>query len=192
MNILFVNACVRPQSRTRKLAQAVLDRLSGSITEVDLNAEKIKPMDLDILEKRNALGESGEFSDPIFAYAKTFAEADTVVIAAPYWDLSFPASLKAYLEAVTVLGVTFRYSPEGFPVSLCRANKLVYVATSGGPMKGMNYGYEYVKALASAFFGIKEFGFYCAENLDVVGVDAEAVLSKAIYTINNEAIAEHE
>ena len=36
-----------------------------------------------------------------------------IVIAAPYWDLSFPAVLKTYLEQINVLGVTFDYSDDG-------------------------------------------------------------------------------
>ena len=48
-----------------------------------------------------------EFNDHIFDYAKDFAKADTIVIAAPFWDLSFPASLKCYIEAINILGITF-------------------------------------------------------------------------------------
>ena len=143
-------------------------------------------MDKVVLEKRNALIESGSYDDPMFQYAHAFASADIVVIAAPYWDLSFPALLKSYLEAVTVLGVTFRYSPEGIPVSLYRAKKLIYVTTAGGPIGEMNFGFAYVKALASTFFGIREFGFYSAENLDIYGVDAETVLRRAINEIKIE------
>lgn len=188
MNILFVNACVRPQSRTRRLAQAVLNKLDGNITEVDLNTAHISPMDRDTLEKRNAFIDAGEYFDPMFSYAKAFAAADTVVIAAPYWDLSFPALLKCYLEAVTVLGITFKYSSEGIPVSLCRAKKLIYVTTAGGPMKDMNLGFDYVKSLASMFFGIKDITCHFAENLDVDGVDVEAVLRSSIDAINKEGM----
>ncbi len=188
MNILFINACVRPQSRTRRLAQSVLHKFDGNITEVDLNTAHIPPMDRDMLEKRNALIDAGDYSDPLFFCAKEFAAADTIVIAAPYWDLSFPALLKCYLEAVTVLGITFKYSSEGIPVSLCRAKKLIYVTTAGGPMKDMNLGFDYVKSLASMFYGIKDITCRFAENLDVDGVDAEAILRIAIDEINEEGM----
>ena len=42
-NILFVNACVRPQSRTKLLAKYVLEKLDGEIQELDLEKEDIKP-----------------------------------------------------------------------------------------------------------------------------------------------------
>ena len=59
-------------------------------------------------------------------------KADIIVIAAPYWDLSFPAQLKDYIERVNAVGVTFDYDQEGIPYGLCRAKKLVYITTAGG------------------------------------------------------------
>ena len=37
--ILFVNACVRPESRTMILARHLLAKLEGEIEELDLGAE---------------------------------------------------------------------------------------------------------------------------------------------------------
>ena len=44
MNILFVNACVRSESRTYRLAQKVLQKLGGQVTEVNLEKENIQPL----------------------------------------------------------------------------------------------------------------------------------------------------
>lgn len=44
--ILFVNACVRPCSRTCLLAQEVLKKLNGQIEEVHLGHEQLSPLDL--------------------------------------------------------------------------------------------------------------------------------------------------
>ena len=52
----------------------------------------------------------GAFQDPLFGLARQFAAADRIVIAAPYWDLSFPAALKQYVEQINVLGITFIYT----------------------------------------------------------------------------------
>ena len=76
---LFINACVRPESRTRMLAQHALDRMGGEITEVDLGKENIEPLRLERLELRNALQEKRDFSHEMFRYAKAFAEADEIL-----------------------------------------------------------------------------------------------------------------
>lgn len=181
---LFINACVRPQSRTRRLAQHALDRIGGEITEVDLGKEQIEPLNLERLELRNSLQEKQDFSHEMFRYAKQFAEADEILIAAPFWDLGFPAVLRTYIEVICVQGLTFYYTEEGIPASLCRAKRLVYVMTAGGPTEDMDFGFPYVETLCRGFFGIQDTMCFKAEMLDVIGVDAEAVLQKAAEEID--------
>ena len=107
MNILFVNACVRKESRTLVLAKDILSREDGTVTEVDLTKENLLPLNRESLELRDRLLKAGRRDDPMFRYARQFAEADEIVIAAPFWDLSFPSMLKIYMEQITVTGVTF-------------------------------------------------------------------------------------
>ena len=182
--ILFVNACVRPESRTHMLAEHVLSRLTGEVEEICLEKEHLKPLDKERLRERNTLLETGDVSAPMFRYARQFAMADTIVIAAPYWDLQFPALLKLYFEAVTVTGVTFQYTPEGYPESLCKARRLIYVMTAGGPVMDFNFGYDYVKALAENFYGIHDILCVKAENLDIVGEDVQGILASAMEEID--------
>ncbi len=177
--ILFINVCVRKESRTKKLALQLLKGLDGEISEIEPNINGLKPLDESLLIKREELTADGNFSAPQLDAAREFAEADIIVIAAPYWDLTFPALLKIYLENITVCGVTFRYTEEGFPEGLCRAEKLYYVTTSGGSIVH-NFGFEYVSTLANEFFGIKDTRFISAEGLDIIGADAEKILNEAI------------
>ena len=177
--ILFVNACVRPKSRTYELARDVLSRLSGQVEEIRLDQEAIPVLDGTQLEHRNELLATGAFSDPMFRFAHQFAQADTIVIAAPYWDLAFPALLKIYLEAVTVTGITFRYTEDGRPATLCQAKKLIYVTTAGGPILDFNFGFDYVSMLARGFYEIPEVLCLKAENLDIIGADVPALLAAA-------------
>lgn len=176
--ILFVNACVRGNSRTKLLADHVLSFLDGELSECNLDTEKILPLDSARLAERDRLSAAGDFSAPMFRYARKFAEADTIVIAAPYWDLAFPALLKTYLENITVSGVTFYYDDHGIPRTMCRAKQLIYVTTSGGPIFA-NLGFDYVKTVASAFFGIEDILLFKAENLDVIGMDVDVILNNA-------------
>ena len=184
MKTLFVNACVRPESRTLKLAQHILEKLGNEYTEVNLEKENIQPLNLDTLQQRDALLNAKDFDAPMLKYAKQFAGAETLVIAAPYWDLSFPAMLKNYIEAVTVNGITFTYSEEGFPVSLNNIKKVIYVTTSGGPMTNMDYGCEYITGVCKNLYGIREIKCYKAEMLDVIGFDADKILAKTIAEID--------
>lgn len=179
MNILFVNACVRPGSRTKQLADYLLEKLEGTVTEVDLGKEDIQPLEQETLEQRNALLAAGQLDAPMLRYARQFAAADAIVVAAPYWDLSFPALLKAYVEAINVTGVTFVYTEEGRPRGLCQAKKLYYVTTAGGPILSDDYGYGYLESVCRMFYGITEAHQIKAQGLDIVGADAEAILEKA-------------
>ena len=176
--ILFINACVRPCSRTLELAKTLLQRLKGEILEVRLQEMPMVALDLNGLEKRDQAAQKRDFSDPVFDAAKQFAAADIIVIAAPYWDLMFPAVLKTYLENITVSVITFQYSEEGRPQSLCRAKTLHYVTTAGGFIEQNDFGFSYVEALAQNFFGISEIHRYAAEGLDIFGADVETILGK--------------
>lgn len=131
MNVLFVNACVREQSRTLLLERHLLSRLPAQICEIRLEDMDLKPLTKHSLAKRDELLREGKWEDPSLHYARQFADADCIVIAAPYWDLGFPALLKIYLETVTVSGITFCYE-ESRPRGLCKARKLYYITTAGG------------------------------------------------------------
>ena len=190
-NILYINACCRENSRTNELAQHLLDSLSGDVKSVDLYAGNICPIDAQLLSKRDGLLKKGMTDDEMFSLAKQFASVDTIVIAAPYWDLMFPSLLKVYLENITVCGITFRYSDKGIPKSLCKAKNLYYVTTSGGYIGENNFGFDYVRAMAKGFFGIGNVRFFSAEGLDIYGADIEKIMQKAkediLFNIGNNS-----
>ena len=174
--VLFINACVRKESRTKQLADHVLSKLNEPYEEVYLNAIDFPVVDESFLGRRDRLIADREFGDPMFDLARQFAEADEIVIAAPFWDLSFPATLKQYFEPINVTGVTFYYTPEGIPNGLCRAKSLTYVTTAGGDFFPEEYGAGYVKALAQNFYGIPEFRLIKATGLDIIGADVDAII----------------
>ena len=178
---LYINCCVREESRTDRLARAVLQKLGGDFTELKLYEEKPKLLDRETLNKRTALIEQGDYSDQMFDYAKQFAGADTIIIAAPYWDLSFPATLKTYIENIYVTGIVSTYDESGMPVGLCKAKELYYVTTAGGPYDP-TYSYGYIESIAKYFFGIPETHLVKTEMLDIEGYDAEEILKREIGT----------
>ena len=171
--ILFINACVRGESRTKKLAEKLLEKLNRPVEEVRLEEINFPIVDEDFLNMRDRLISEGSLDSPVFKLARQFSEAETIVIAAPYWDLSFPAVLKQYFEQVNVVGITFRYTEEGIPEGLCKADRIFYV------------GFGYVKALAQGYYGIGDVRLIEAVGLDIYGADVEAILEEAEETIED-------
>lgn len=185
--ILFINACIRPESRTLRLAKHLLGKLTGEIQEVNLEAEGVQPLNTESLKYRQNLLAAGDFNDPMLRYACQFRDADVIVIAAPYYDLSFASSLKVYLEAVACVGLTFYYDDQEQPQTLCRAKKLYYVSTGGGLLY-KDYGFSYIKALVEEFYHICDVQGFFAEKLDLKGSDPEAILAEAIDQIDKAFI----
>lgn len=177
--ILFINACVRKESRTRRLAESLLLTLNKPFTEVRLHEMTFPIADESFLDMRDRLISAGDYENTMFEPARNFAQAETIVIAAPYWDLSFPASLKQYLEQINVVGITFRYTEEGIPVGLCKAERLFFVTTAGGYYMPEEFGFGYVKALAQNYYGISDVRLIRAAGLDIDGADVEAILKDA-------------
>ena len=175
--VLLINACVRSNSRTKRLADCLIRTLKAPVTELRLSECVFPSVDDKFLVSRDELIKQGNYNAPVFDLARQFSDADEIVIAAPFWDLSFPAALKSYFEQINVVGITFRYTEEGVPVGLCKAQKLYYITTAGGDFLPEEYGFGYVKALAQNFYGINNVELIKATGLDIYGADVEHILS---------------
>ncbi len=189
-DLLFINACVRGQkSRTLQLARRFLGAWQHAhpeavITERDLCRDRLSPQYPEVLEERDALWSAGKLDDPLFQPARQFAAAGRIVIAAPFWDLSFPAILKIYLERISVTNITFGYDDLGRSVGLCKADKLLLITTRGGDfsipeISWMEMGARQLEALC-AMYGIPSFQCLTAQGLDDIRNDKEAILAQAM------------
>ena len=184
-NVLFVDCCIRGEaSRTKKLADAFLSALPADcrVTRLDLMAEDLSYFKDGYFTQREQLLAAGERDHPRFRYAHQFAQADRIVIAAPFWDLSFPALLKVYIEQVSVDGITFGSTESGLQ-GLCRASQLVFLTTRGGFYET---GKPQLSEIAAPFLrslltmqGVDRLYVVAAEGLDVEGQDAQAILARA-------------
>ena len=88
-------------------------------------------------------------------YAYQFQEADKYIFAAPMWNLSMPAILKAYLDYVSVTGITFRYTAQG-PQGLLENKKAIHITARGGVYEGKRsrkWGDRYLRTLLKFSFG---------------------------------------
>lgn len=183
-NILLVNSCIkgREESRTYELATFFINkyvhgRKDVNIKEIVVNELNIKPFTKEMIAERDDEVKEKK-TDKLIKLAKEFAQYDTIVIAAPYWDMMFPSALKIYYEHISVSGITFAYGQKGEEIGLCKAKKAVYITTSGGYIGNRNFGYEYTKNLFN-FMGINDIYFIKAEGLDIIGNDAEKAMIEA-------------
>lgn len=186
MNILYVDSSLYEDSRTKGLAEYMLSKLGNehNVKKIKLTEENIPPLDIETLIRRTNLADEMNFDDPVFYYAKDYTNADMILIAAPFWDLSFPAVLKLYIEAINIPNLVFKYDEEGNAIGLCQADRIVYITTAGGKIDN-EYGYEYIKTLAKKYHGIKHCDKIQAENLDIINAKVEEELAKARKKIDN-------
>lgn len=187
MPLLFVNACMREGSRTERLARMWLEQrgFGGEVEEVSLADLDVDPLDASGSNPLAVYSQSvarGAYDHPMFQHAKTFAQADEVLIAAPFWNYGVPAKLHAYLELVCSQGVTFDVDATGAYVSLCNIDRLTYVTTAGGaavdPLDDHAFGY--VCTLARRFWHIPQVDCVAAWGLDGPAADVDALLREAL------------
>ena len=180
---LLIDCCIRKdRSRTAKLAEAFVKALPEEyeVTRLDPSAEGLRPFDLTSLDDRDALLAAGRTDHPRFRYARQLAEADVVIVAAPFWDLSFPAIFKVYVEHVSVEVITCRAAAEGLQ-GLCRGTDLILLTTRGGIYgdgEPLEQGTPYLRGIRK-FFGFDNFRCVAADGLDIVGFDGEGALRDA-------------
>lgn len=185
--MLVIDCCLRGEdSATRRYYQAYLEAATPERVEmVELARLGLRPLDLETLALRDRLSAEGRFDHVLFHLARQFRDAEEVLIAAPFWDLSFPSLLKVYLEQVSVAGLTFGYTQEGQCVGHCRARRLLYFSTCGGYVGEEHLGFAYVKALG-AMLGIPECVPYILEGLDIDPAQRETVLAEGILRLRSQ------
>jgi FMN-dependent NADH-azoreductase len=189
-NVLFINACIRNNSvsRTYQLADYFRQEyqrrnIDCKITELDLKELPLAFLNNQRFEYREALLEKQDYNNPYFELTRQFAQADKIMVAAPFWDLNFPAILKVYLENICVPNITFKYTVGG-TVGMCKAKKLLFITTRGGIYTikdncDFEMGSRYLRALC-ALFGIKDYQCLYAEGLDIIGVDVQALMKEGL------------
>lgn len=179
--LLYIDCCIRgAESRTKQIADSfftALDQTEYHVSTLNLMEEPIKPLVGEFFEARQRLLEDGNLEDARFHYAHQFADADMVVIAAPFWDLSFPALLKIYIENVSVDGITFGCNEKGI-YGKCKGTDLLFLTSRGGFYNESldEQGSRYLDSL-SRFFGFDRYERIAADGLDSDGVDPVAIVS---------------
>ena len=86
--------------------------------------------------------------------------SDILVIGAPMYNFTIPASLKAYFDLIARAGKTFHYNEHGYPLGLVENKKAIVVITTGGIPLGspMDFSKQYITTFLG-FLGIQEIEF---------------------------------
>jgi FMN-dependent NADH-azoreductase len=182
--VLFVDCCIRREhSRSKQLADFFLGELQKKgeyeIETLCLMDENLSYFSEGFFLQREALLAEGKLDHPRFRYAHQFAEADKIVIAAPFWDLSFPALLKVYIENLCVDSITFHTDEHGLH-GLCKADHMVFLTARGAfyTDSPLEQGSRYLEQMAG-FFGIEKYDCVAAEGLDIGAWPVEELMDKA-------------
>jgi len=112
-----------------------------------------------------------------------FVSADQYVFVTPMWNLSFPPVLKAYIDAVSVAGKTFKYTAEG-PIGLLNGRKALHIQASGGfyssgPAAELEMGDRYLRTI-TRFYGITDYATLHVEGMSAFPDKAQEIKAEAI------------
>ncbi|EOU2009623.1 FMN-dependent NADH-azoreductase [Clostridium perfringens] len=185
--VLYIKANIKNEgeSRTFKVSDSFVEEYKKNnpedqIITLDLYKENIDFLRADDLGKLFGPKDEESKNNSILKYSYQFADADKYIIAAPMWNLSFPAILKAYIDYVSVSGITFKYTAEG-PVGLLNNKKAVHIVSRGGGYDNSPYemGDRYLRTILG-FFGIKDIETIDIDNLDVIGVNVKEKVKEGI------------
>ncbi|WP_068619801.1 FMN-dependent NADH-azoreductase [Paenibacillus tuaregi] len=165
---------------------------TDEVVHLDLYQEDIPQIDADVLRGWGKI-RSGSSFDQLSDAEKSkiarheeileqFVAADKYVYVSPMWNFSIPPVMKAYTDATSVPGKTFKYTENG-PVGLLPGKKALHIQASGsvyseGPLASIEMGYSYLNKILS-FYGIQSI-----EGIFVEGTasseQAPAIKEKAI------------
>lgn len=175
-DVLFIDGCMRGWeiSRTYAVAEKFLEAYkkahpADTVEELHLTEERFSWFTGREVERNDRLLADAAFNAPEFAMARRFAQADKILLAAPYWNMGLPAAVVAYLENICVCGITFLYDDEGNMKGRCQAKKFLCLMTGGG-----EYGDDgdarsvvpYLRAVCG-MLGIPETTHLWVEGLDI-------------------------
>lgn len=179
--LVYIDACIRDKdSRTKKVATPIINELKKKydVTTFCINNLKLDIVQNELINKRL----SGDIPEYVMEWATTIQSADRVVIAAPFWDMSIPSSLKVFIELCSILNVTFK-SDDKTCFGNCKSEKLLYITTRGMDISTndeLDQGTSYLKAL-SFLWGLGEVFVISCQNMDYVSdIEIENKINIAI------------
>lgn len=182
LRVLRINSSARfEESTSRALTDNVIGALEARYGTVDLTdrdlADGVPFVDeawiganFTAAEARNEEQQKKlAYSDELVAELQ---RADVVVIGVPIYNFSIPATLKAWIDMITRVGLTFRYTKDG-PLGLLENKKAYLTITSGGVAidSATDFATPYLRHVLQ-FIGIGDVVVVAADQISRRGEDA--------------------
>ncbi|WP_326109047.1 FMN-dependent NADH-azoreductase [Paenibacillus kribbensis] len=173
--------------------------LGDEVIHLDLYRMDLPQIDADLL-RRWGQPPSGPSFDELSEESKVktvrmreivdqFMAADKIVIVNPVWNYSFPSVLKAYIDAVTVIGKTIKRSDNGLRglsglTGTQQGKKVMHIQASGtvlshGKFKDVEYSHSYVNAIMN-LLGIDDVQAIFVEGISEQPDQAQSIKEQAI------------
>ena len=182
--LIFIDATMRDESRTRRIARPIIEELGKryEIKRISLDGADFPAVGSRILNDRN----NGIVPEEYAEMARRIAAADRIVIAAPFWDMSFPSALKVFFENMSLFHITFD-SDNTHCYGLCKCSKVLYITTRGMDIHTgdpLEQATPYIRAL-SYLWGLGDLFVISAENMDYstpeeIDLNVSAAISEGI------------
>ena len=178
--LIFIDCTMREESRTRKIAMPLVEELGKryDIETIRLDGAGFPAVGSKILHDRD----NGIVPEEYAEMSRRIAAADRLVIAAPFWDMSFPSALKVFFENMSLFHITFD-SDNTHCYGLCKCQKVLYITPrgmnihTGDPFEQATH---YIRAL-SALWGLGELHVISAEIMDYSSQEEiDRIISAAI------------
>ncbi len=117
--------------------------------------------------------------------ATEFANADIYLFAVPMYNFGISAGLKTYIDLISRVGISFKYTENG-PVGLLKNKKAYVIITTGGTKLGTEVDHitGYMTTFLN-FLGIENIEFI---NSDLIMTNAEEILKDAKTAIEQLSI----
>lgn len=169
--LLFIDSCIRDEnSRTKRIAEPVVEKLK---TRYEVETITLNELDLPVIQKEENIRRSnGVIGQDAMNWACKIRDADRIVIAAPFWDMSIPAALKTFFELCSLLDVTFKTN-DVTCYGNCKCEDMLFITTRGMNIKTgdpLEQATSYLKAL-SWLWGIKGLKVIARENFDYISAE---------------------
>lgn len=188
--LLYIKANPKPdrESVTFRVSENFIDTYKkhhpkDDVITLDLYSEGVAPLDAEDMNDIFNPEVKKQKDHRIIKYAYQFADADKYVFAAPMWNFSIPSILKAYIDYIAIAGITFKYTADG-PIGLCQNKKAIHITARGGVYSDSSsdeteMGDRYLRNILG-FMGIEDIDTLAIEGLNIVSMDREAIIERAM------------